>query len=163
LVGATAITNIWVAEPGTSPTTTRGYAGIQYSWTSTDSGIFNSQVDNDYFDSDVLQANVVPPGENSTIYTIQLQLNAMTHAGLVTDGIAWSLLSSKIKQFEQIVDITVDGIFGPQCVSATAQIYAKSLCGLTYQELIPTRLIQFRMGISIDGIFEINTTNSVKS
>jgi len=100
---------------------------------------------------------------NSTIYIIQLQLNSMTHAGLTTDGILGPLTTSKIKQFEKIVGIVVDGIWGPQCVNATAQIYTKPLCGLPYHEPIPTRLIQFRVGTSIDGIFGTNTANSVKT
>jgi len=155
-----SLNRIWVAEQGTSPTTTRGYAGIQYSWTTTDSGIVNSSVNNDLFDSDVFQANVISPG-GLTIYTIQFQLNAMTQAGLVTDGILGPLTTTKIKQFEQIVGIAVDGIWGTQCLSATARIYAKPLCGFAYKKPIATRLIQFRMGISIDGIFGTNTVNSV--
>ena len=99
---------------------------------------------------------------NSNIYIIQLQLNSMTHAGLATDGILGTLTTSKIKQFEKIVDIVVDGIWGPQCVNATAQIYTKPLCRLPYHEPIPTRLIQFRVGTSIDGIFGRSTTISVK-
>jgi lysozyme len=163
-----AINKIWIAEPATSPTNTRGYVGIQYSWTGTVSGISNSEVSMDYFDSDVLQSNVTPPTPipipvSPTVYTIQCQLNAMTHAGLATDGILGALTTSKIEQFEAIVGITADGIWGLECVNATAQIYGKPLCGLLYHEPIPTRLIQFRMGIAIDGIFGTNTANSVKA
>jgi len=111
----------------------------------------------DIFDSDVLQSNVTTPGPgtpgNLTVYTIQRQLNAMKLARLVTDGILGPLTISKIKQFQQIVGIAVDGIWGSQCANATAQIYAKPLCGLPYHHVIPTRLIQFRVGTSIDGIF----------
>jgi lysozyme len=157
-----AINRIWIAEPATIPSNTRGYAGIQYSWTAIVNGISNSKVDMDYFEIDVLQANVIPPAGNLTIYTIQRQLNAMIHSGLVTDGILGPLTTTKIKQFGQIVGIVIDGM-GPQCANATAQIYTKPLCGLPYKKPIPTRLIQFRMGISIDGIFGMNTTNSVKA
>jgi lysozyme len=163
-----AIQRIWIPEPGTFPTNTRGYAGIQYSWIGTVNGISNN-VSLDIFDSIILQGNVIPPGPvnvtpgNPMIYTIQRQLNAMTHAGLVTDGILGPLTTTKIKQFEQIVGIIVDGIWGQQCTNATAQIYAKPLCGLPYHEPIPTRLIQFRVGTSIDGIFGPITANSVKA
>jgi len=162
------INKIWIPEPGTLPLNTRGYAGIQYSFTGTVNGITN-YVCLDIFGSNVLQSNVTPPGPvviipvDPTIYNIQRQLNVMTHASLVTDGILGPLTTAKIKQFEQIVGIVVDGIWGPQCASATAQIYSKPLCGLAYKKPIPTRLIQFRMGISIDGIFGTNTVNSVKA
>ena len=160
------ISKIWIPEPGTSPTTTRGYIGIQYSFTGTVNGISND-VCLDIFDSNILLSNVTTPGPgtpgNLTVYTIQRQLNAMTLAGLVTDGILGPLTTGKIKQYQQIVGITVDGIWGPQCINATAQIYAKPLCGLPYHEPIPTRLIQFRVGTSIDGIFGPITESSVKA
>ena len=161
------ISKIWIPEPGTFPANTRGYAGIQYSWVGTVTGISNSQVDLDIFDNNVLLGNVTPPSPgtpgNLTVYTIQRQLNTMTLAGLVADGILGPLTISKIKQFEQIVGIAIDGIWEPQCANATAQIYVKPLCGLAYHEPIPTRLIQFRIGVSIDGIFGPNTDNSVKA
>jgi lysozyme len=162
------INKIWIAEPGTFPTSTRGYAGIQYSWTGTVSGISNTQVAMDYFETYVLLGNVTPPvivnpPVGPTVAIIQRQLNAMTLARLVVDGVPGALTINKIKQFEQIVGIAVDGIWGPQCANATAQIYAKPLCGLAYHEAIPTRLIQFRVGTSIDGIFGPNTDNSVKA
>jgi lysozyme len=121
----------------------------------------------DIFDNSVLLSNVTPPSPqipgNLSIYTIQRQLNAMTLAGLVADGILGPLTTSKIKQFEQIVGITVDGVWGLQCTNATAQIYVKPLCGLPYHHVIPTRLIQFRVGTSIDGIFGPITANKVKA
>jgi lysozyme len=159
------INKIWIPEPNTFPATTRGYVGIQYSSTGIVNGISND-VSLDIFDSDVLLSNVTPPSPeipgNLAVYTIQLQLNTMTLAKLVADGVLGPLTTTKIKQFEQIVGITVDGIWGPQCVNATAKIYAKPLCGLPYHEPIPTRLIQFRVGTSIDGIFGTITANSVK-
>ncbi len=102
------------------------------------------------------------PGD-PTVYTIQCQLNTMTKAGLTEDGIMGSATKSKIEQFEEIIGISVDGIWGAQCANATDQIYAKPLCGLAYTQPIPTRLIQFRMGISIDGIFGNDTANHVKA
>jgi lysozyme len=161
-----AIKKIWIPEPGTFPTNTRGYAGIQYSWIGTVNGISNSQVDLDIFDSNVLLGNVTPPAPapgNPTMYTIQGQLNVMIRSGLATDGILGPLTTAKIKHFEQIVGIVVDGIWGPQCANATAQIYAKPLCGLPYHHLIATRLIQFRVGTSIDGIFGPITASRVKA
>jgi lysozyme len=156
------INKIWIAQPSTPPINIGGYAGIQYSSTGTVNGISNSQVDMDYYDEEVLQGPPPIPG-NPTVYTIQCQLNAMTHAGLVTDGIQGPLTTGKIEQFQEIVGISIDGIWGPQCVNATSQIYAEPLCGLSYHEPLPTRLIQFRMGISIDGIFGNTTANSVKA
>lgn len=102
------------------------------------------------------------PGD-STVYTIQCELNAMIKAGLTEDGIMGAATKAKIEQFEEIVGISVDGIWGSECENATNQIYAKPLCGLAYTEPIPTRLIQFRMGITIDGIFGTNTANYVKA
>jgi len=162
------INKIWIPEPGTLPLNTRGYAGIQYSFTGTVNGITN-YVCLDIFDINVLQSNVTPPSPvviipvDPAIYNIQRQLNVMTHAGLVTDGIQGPLTTAKIKQFEQIVGIAVDGIWGPQCANATAQIYAKPMCGLPYHHVIPTRLIQFRVGTSIDGIFGPITAAKVKA
>ena len=72
------------------------------------------------------------------------------------------ITEDKIKQFQQIVGITIDGIWGSECVNATTQIYAKPLCGLPYHQPLPTRLIQFRMGIAIDGIYWTRTEESVK-
>jgi lysozyme len=159
-----SINKIWIAEPVTSPANTRGYAGIQYSWTGKVKGISNDQVDMDYFDNYVLQGSVNPlvPGD-TTFYTIQCQLNVMTHAGLAPDGICGPLTIAKIEQFQQIVGITVDGIWGVQCENATGEIYGKPLCGLAYNQPVPARLIQFRMGISIDGMFGDDTATHVKA
>jgi len=71
----------------------------QYSFTGTVNGITN-YVSLDIFDNDVLQSNVTLPGPgtpgNQTVYTIQRQLNAMTLAGLVTDGIFGPLSWGKL-------------------------------------------------------------------
>jgi peptidoglycan hydrolase-like protein with peptidoglycan-binding domain len=103
-----------------------------------------------------------PIPDNLNVYTIQCQLKAMTHEDLTEDGVMGPVTKSRIKQFEEIGGISVDGIWGTQCANITEQIYEKALCGLPYHEPIPTRLIQFRMGISIDGIFGNHTANSVE-
>ena len=151
---------IWIAEPGTSPVTTKGYVGIQYSWTGKVNGITNNDVDFNLFDNSILNN-----GNNSIInpvFIIQSQLNVMTKAGLVTDGIMGPKTIGKIKQFQEIVGITIDGIWGPECANATSKIYSMPLCGIPYRQPIPTRLIQFRMGIAIDGIYWTQTEASVK-
>jgi lysozyme len=159
-----AINKIWVPEPNTLPVTTRGYAGIQYSSVGTINGIYND-VSFDIFDTAVLN-NITPPipitPGNLIVYTAQKNLNIMLLAGLVKDGVIGPLTISKIKQFEQIEDITVDGIWGLECIKTTALIFAKPLCGLPYTEPVPTRLIQFRVGAAIDGIFGQITADKVK-
>jgi len=50
------LNKIWIAEPNTSPTTTREYAGIQYNWTGRIGGL-SGDCDIDLFGNDVLIGN----------------------------------------------------------------------------------------------------------
>lgn len=66
---------VWIAEPKTSPSDTRGYAGIQYSWTGRVNGISNSEVDLDIFSNDVLLNDANAPQLDININNIQESVN----------------------------------------------------------------------------------------
>lgn len=162
-----ALNKIWIAEPGTAPADTRGYAGIQYSWTGQVNGISNADVDMDYFDSVVLLGSTPPPPPptgDPAVMEIQRKLNTLLKLGLVVDGIQGPLTTAGIKQFQGIMGLTQDGIWGPMTGGASDQIFSRPTDGVPYPHYeYATRYIQFRVGGSIDGIFGYTTQSYVES
>jgi lysozyme len=121
-----ALTRKWIAEPGTRPGNTRGYAGIQDSWKARIPGINNSAVDEDLFDNSVLLNGVVikeaimsvtmipiKQGENSKrVSIIQGILNTILGLTLKTDGDYGPISVGAVKEYQSILKLTMDGEVG---------------------------------------------------
>lgn len=125
---------IWIAEPKTSPSNTRGYAGIQYSWTGRVNGITNSEVDLDIFSDAVLNNGVNAPqvininnnlgvdtmgvikiGEQSNrVRLLQGILNVLLGTQLAEDGDFGNNTRNAVIRYQQIMGISADGIVGSQ-------------------------------------------------
>lgn len=101
-----------------------------------------------------------------SVLDVQKNLNRLKIVGtngspLVEDGISGTNTIYAIKKFQAICALTVDGIVGMQTNNCFQQILSKPLCGVPYVQRIPTRYIQYRLGISIDGIFGNGTKSAV--
>jgi GH25 family lysozyme M1 (1,4-beta-N-acetylmuramidase) len=167
---------VWIANYSSNNPNVPHQVGWQYTEHGRCAGILN-ECDKNIFENGILIGNNSNSIQNVNLYapqsinnsgnliirTIQSQLNAITRANLVVDGISGSNTIAKIKEFQTIMGIQIDGIWGKQCVDCVSQIYSKPLCGLPYHQPIPTRLIQFRCGIKFDGVFGNDTANHVKS
>jgi lysozyme len=158
---------LWIAEYGVSkPNISVPYIGFQYSETGLISGI-NGNVDMDEFSENILLGssstpvqpqNVVVPqaaqSGNDTIRTIQMQLNTLLKKGLATDGLEGSLTTAAIKEFQEIMGLVQDGVWGPKTAGAVGAIYARPTDSVSATHMdYPTRYIQFRVGAEIDGTF----------
>ena len=99
---------------------------------------------------------------DNNILLIQKKLNRL-HIGnrLVEDGISGSNTVSGIKLFQSICGIDSDGDWGNQSENCYQQITSKQLCGVSYVQRVPTRYLQYRLGISNDGVFGNGTKQTV--
>lgn len=128
---------IWIAEPKTSPSNTRGYAGIQYSWTGRVNGISNSEVDLDIFTDSVLNNGVNAPqgininniqgsvcmvamkiGENSgRVKLLQSILNVLV-GGISIDGDFGKQTANAVMKYQSIMHLSIDGVVGEETINA---------------------------------------------
>jgi lysozyme len=166
---------IWIAEPGANPNDTKGYAGLQYTWTGRVAGS-QSNMDIDLFSSDVLidtnnivlasapqAAQPVQQGD-PTVRIIQLQLNTLLKKGLNVDSINGPLTTTTIKEFQGIMGLSQDGIWGPKTAGAVGEIYSRPVDGVPYKHMeYATRYIQFRVGSGVDGTFGNGTKVAVQN
>ncbi|AGK95642.1 GH25 family lysozyme [Clostridium pasteurianum] len=166
---------IWIAEPGAAPSDTKGYAGLQYSWTGRVAGM-QGDVDIDLFGSDVLidSNNVVlavapqvqqpvQQGDPS-VRIIQQQLNYLIKANLVVDSIRGNLTNTAIKVFQGIMGLVQDAVWGPKTIVAITEIYSKPLDGVEQpHHEYATRFIQWIVGATIDGVFGNQTKVAVQN
>jgi len=134
------LNRVWIAEPDTSPKTTNGYAGIQYTWTGKLNGL-NGNCDIDLFSNEVLSSNnIVLATEpqikaTQTVYNIkylQHELNIQCSGGLVEDNIQ-----------------------GPKTLSKCPTVKAGAKGNIT-------RWLQSKLGITVDGDFGIKTLIAVQ-
>lgn len=83
---------------------------------------------------------------------------------LVEDGISGVHTINTIKKFQSIVDLTSDGIAGKNTSSAINQILSKPVIGISRPTAsIPTRYVQWWLGITVDGAYGSQTANAVKT
>ncbi|SMC17095.1 lysozyme [Clostridium acidisoli DSM 12555] len=164
---------IWVAEPNTNPTSTGEYAGIQYAWTGRVNGL-QGDADVDLFSDLILagsasivakvQATGPVQSGDPTVRIIQQQLNTLLKKGLAVDSINGPATIAAIKEFQGIMGLVPDGIWGPKTAGAVGQIYSRPTDGVTYAHMeYATRYIQFRCGGSIDGTFGNQTKINVQN
>ncbi len=160
-----ALNKIWIPEPNTAPANTRGYAGTQYNWTGSVSGI-NGNADLDLFSDLVLNGTTppTPPTGDPTVRSIQQKLNTLLKLGLAVDGIQGPQTTAAIKEFQGAMGLTQDAIWGSMTEGAADQIFSRPTDGVPYPHYeYATRYIQFRCGGSIDGIFGNITKSYVES
>lgn len=160
---------IWIAEPNTSPTSTGEYAGIQYTWTGEINGL-NGNADIDLFSDLVLDngssapVQVVAQSGDPAVRLIQIKLNALLKRGLAIDSMNGPLTTAAIKDFQGVMGLIQDGIWGPKTAAAAEQIFARPEDGISYQHMeYATRYIQHRCGITPDGIFGLHTKIAVQN
>lgn len=165
--------DIWIAEPGTNPTDTKGYVGIQYDWHGNINGITGDS-DVDLFADSILNSGVPTPAKNISCTAaatkvnngctiLQHILNRLLDWNLVEDGIQGPKTTEGIKTFQEMVGLTTDGIAGQNTWGAINTILAKPLCGIPYVQRTATKFIQYRLGITNDGIFGSGTAQTVKN
>ncbi len=83
---------------------------------------------------------------------------------LTIDGASGPLTISAIKKLQDILGLSMYGIFGPEVLSEVKSIMERPLCSLKsngYKTAI--RYIQWRTGSSMDGIYGNETTRLVKA
>lgn len=72
---------------------------------------------------------------------------------LYEDGIKGPNTISATKVFQKIVNLTKDGIAGTNTWNALDTILSKPMLRIYYKNVTATRYVQWRMQVSIDGIF----------
>lgn len=79
------------------------------------------------------------------------------------DGQNGPKTKNAVRVLEQVCVLTVDaGIWGPQCESAYNQITAKPMLQVGSEGLV-VRYLQYRLGITFDGIFGSQTGSSLRA
>lgn len=113
---------------------------------------------------------VAPVASNvdALILRIQRNLNRLkitddSGQTLVEDGVPGARTKQAIKKFQDTVNITVDGIPGNVTLNAMNDILLKPVMHIGISNRNATRYIQWRMGITRDGIYGPTTTSYAKS
>jgi lysozyme len=163
---------LWVAEYGVSSPRVSKYIGWQYSETGNVPGVSGNCDVNNFSDgillgnSTILKVTAEPiqASEDDTIKTIQTQLNILLKKNLVVDGIMGSATQAAIKEFQRIMGLTQDGVWGVKTANAATEILNRPTDGEPYPHYeYATRYIQYRVGGSIDGVFENGTKINVQN
>jgi N-acetylmuramoyl-L-alanine amidase len=93
---------------------------------------------------------------------LQKVINRLFNLNILEDGINGNQTKNAVRKLQQILGLTVDGIAGKNTWGAINAILAKPLLKVGSSG-IPTRYVQYRVGVSIDGIFGPITKNGVIS
>lgn len=163
------------------------FVGHQYSGSGRISGV-NGNVDLNNFENDIIlsntpqinnttsnaitsqqqvsqRINAVEVAKNylnnsSNVKKVQYILNCMGYS-LSVDGICGSSTTNAIGEFQSKNGLSKDYKFGPASMNKAYNILKNTLCGLKYKTPNQTKLIQYLLGISIDGIFGQGTKSAV--
>jgi N-acetylmuramoyl-L-alanine amidase len=113
---------------------------------------------------------VAPVNSNvdAMVLRIQRNLNRLkitddSGQSLVEDGVPGARTKQAIKKFQDIVNITVDGIPGNVTLNAMNDILLKPLMRFGVVNRNAAKYIQWRMGITRDGVFGTDTAAHVRS
>lgn len=164
---------LWIANYSTNDPHVPNEVGWQYSETgriagndhNTDLDIFYEGIfiGNNSNASNSTPINVQPIIVNSgdaTVRTIQTQLNTMLKCNLVIDGWMGDKTKEQIINFQRIMGLTADGIWGVNTAGAATQILNRFYDAIEASHLeYATRYIQYRTGSKIDGVFGNGTAN----
>ncbi len=111
--------------------------------------------------------NPTNPASNTTVLKLQQALNKLqikdsSGKALVEDGTMDPQTQSAIKKFESIVGINpANLIAGSDTWSAINHILAKPILRPNHAGGPAVRYLQHRLGIEIDGVYGVGTTNAV--
>lgn len=169
LAGNVPNVSLWLANYSRQPAQFPGLVSWQYTGTGSNTGM-SGYVDKDSFNSSIFtgqasqnsSVNVVPQVHYNSNQIIQMQLNAVLGTHLAVDGILGSQSIRDIGVFETVCGLKVDDVWGSQCANAVSQVYSKPLCGYPYVHRISTRIIQYRMGIQFNGVYNNYVANHVR-
>ena len=101
-------------------------------------------------------------GNSANVKKVQYILNCFGNS-LSVDGICGSSTTNAIGEFQSKNGLTKDYKFGPASMQKAYKLLKNTMCGLKYKTPNQTKLIQYLLGISIDGIFGKNTESAVKN
>ena len=93
-----------------------------------------------------------------------MKIKDINNNALIVDGVSGPLTISAIKKLQDILNLSMYGICGPEILSEIKSIMEKPLCSLNstiYKTAI--RYIQWRTGCAIDGIYGNETARLVKA
>lgn len=91
-----------------------------------------------------------------------MKIRDVNNTALAIDGVSGPLTISAIKKLQEILNLSMYGICGPEILSEVKRIMEKPLCSLNsnlYKTAI--RYIQWRTGSCIDGIYGNETAQFV--
>jgi peptidoglycan hydrolase-like protein with peptidoglycan-binding domain len=92
-----------------------------------------------------------------------MKIRDANNNALVIDGASGPLTLSAIKKLQQILNLSIYGICGPEVLSEIKSIIGKPLCSLKCNGYnVAIRYIQWRIGSTIDGIYGDETVRLVK-
>ena len=92
-----------------------------------------------------------------------MKIRDVNNNALVIDGAHGPLTISAIKKLQQILNLSMNGICGPEVLSEIKSIMGKPLCSLKSNGYIAAiRYIQWRTYAAIDGIYGDETLRLVK-
>lgn len=111
----------------------------------------------------VVVSQPVQINSNSSVITLQSNLNKIINAGLAVDGSPGPLTKAAVIKFQGIMGLEQDGFPGPITRGAINQILSKPVDGVPYPHYeYATRLIQWKVGAPIDGDYWYGTAHKVK-
>ena len=110
---------------------------------------------------------VSKPSDNMTMY-LQKTLNRLwfTDANnrvLAQDGVPGANTGAAIKKFQDVMNLSVDGVAGTITQNAINDVLLKPVCSVSHYNRNATRYIQWRLGIPHDGVYGAHTKGRVKS
>ncbi|MBU3144930.1 glucosaminidase domain-containing protein [Clostridium sp. CF012] len=92
-----------------------------------------------------------------------LKIKDSNNKTLVVDGIYGPATISAIKSFQKILGLVQDGVLNENIVASLNEVMNKSLCSIKSNTNKATiKYIQWRLNISVDGIFGIETLSKIK-
>lgn len=119
---------------------------------------------NQYDGGQMVSSTVNIVAVSNTYKIIQTQLNTLLKKGLTVDGIPGAITIQAIKDFQSIMGLVSDGIWGSKTASAVGEIYSRPTDGVPFPHReYATRYIQMRVGASVDGSFGNGTKVAVQN
>lgn len=122
----------------------------------------------DYIKSSVLKGNQGPSiSPVNSILSLQKNLNRLkirdSNGNILSeDGVFGPLTRSSVIRFQNLENLSPDGIAGNITNGAIQQILSKPICTYGSNKIYSVRYIQWRIGAVVDGVFGDQTLSVVK-
>lgn len=158
---------MWLASYGAKPKEFPFSVSWQYTGTGYLAGV-EGNVDLDQFNSSIFTGEtsatennkVTMENYNYSTYILQSNLSKLLQYKVDKDGVAGPQTIAATKQFQNMVNLKVDGICGKQTSAAMGAVLSEP--DLKYKANgTAVRYIQYRLGIRSDGIFGNETRQAV--